>query len=268
MNAGAEVRKIMKNKLKRAIGQVLFLLLLVAFWQIAYVLTVDVFEWKKPYSVPSPAGVWTSILALAGSGELVLAAVNSMLRCMLGFAISILIGVLLGFAIHTFPLLERNLKPVVMGVQTLPSICWVPFSILWFGLQSSAILFVVIMGSAFSLAISVDSAIRNVNPIYRKVSETMGADKKALYLRVIFPACLPSFVSGLRQTWSFAWRALMSGEVMVTCVGLGTTLQVAREYSDINLVMLVMLIIILLGILIDKVVFSNIENTILEKRGL
>ena len=258
----------MKNKSRRLVEQILFLTLLVIIWQIVYTLTVDIFEMKKAYSVPSPLGVWESAIQMLKSNELFLAIANSMLRCILGFLISVVIGIALGLLIHTCKFLDRNLKPVVMGVQTLPSICWVPFSILWFGLEGSAIIFVVVMGSAFSLAVAVDSAMRNINPIYAKVSKTMGADAKSLYLRVIFPACLPNFVSGLRQTWSFAWRALMSGEVMVTCVGLGTTLQTARDFNDINQVMLVMVVIIILGRLIDKVVFSNIENTLLKKRGL
>lgn len=93
-----------------------------------------------------------------------------------------------------------------MGIQTLPSICWVPFSILWFGLTQTAIIFVVIMGSAFSMAIAVDNAILNVPPIYKKAALTMGANQKQIYWKVIFPASLPELISGMKQGWSFAWK--------------------------------------------------------------
>lgn len=258
----------MSKKIRRLVEQVLFIVLLVVIWQIAYVLSVDVFESMKSYSVPSPMGVWNSVVTLIESNTLILAILNSLGRCLFGFFLSIIIGTVLGFAINISKFLNRNLKPIIMGVQTLPSICWVPFAILWFGLSGEAIIFVVVMGSAFCLAIAIDSSIRNINPIYIKVSKTMGAGKFALYRKVIFPACLPSFVSSLKQTWSFAWRALMSGEVMVSCVGLGTTLQTARDFSDINQVTLVMIVIILIGVLIDKVVFSTWENYLLKKRGL
>ena len=124
------------------------------------------------------------------------------------------------------------------------------------------------MGSAFGIAIAIESGIKNVPPIYIKAARTMGVDSFQLYARVIFPAALPAFVSGLKQGWSFAWRALMSGEVMSASMGLGYTLMVGRDLADINQVMTVMLVIILIGILIDKGIFTQIEMRILKKRGL
>ena len=179
---------------------------------------------------------------------------------------AVLIGTLLGLLMNHFTYLQKNLKPVVLGIQTLPSVCWVPFSILWFGLSTEAILFVVVMGAAFSIAISVDNAIRNVPSIYKKAALTMGAQKQQMYRYVIFPACLPELISGLKQGWSFAWRALMAGEVMTTSLGLGQTLIMGRDLADINQVMLVMIVIILIGMLIDKCVFSVIEKQVMRKR--
>lgn len=143
-----------------------------------------------------------------------------------------------------------------------------PFAILWFGLGESAIIFVVVMGSAFSIAIAVESGIKSVPPIYIRAARTMGVSGQRLYTKVIFPAALPSFVSGLKQGWSFAWRALMSGEVMSASVGLGFTLTQGRDLADINQVMTVMLVIVFIGIVIDKGIFTSIEQHILRKRGL
>ena len=124
------------------------------------------------------------------------------------------------------------------------------------------------MGSAFSIAIAVEGGIKSVPPIYIRAARTMGVSGQKLYTKVIFPAALPSFVSGLKQGWSFAWRALMSGEVMSASVGLGFTLMVGRDLADINQVMTVMLVIVVIGILIDKGIFFNVEQHILRKRGL
>ena len=240
-------------------GFLLFLILLVG---------VDILQLWKPYAMPSPLGVAESFLDLCQDGRLLEATGNSLLRGIGGYAIALVIGVLLGLLIHQSKYLQKNLKPLVLGIQTLPSVCWVPFSILWFGLTTQAILFVVVMGAAFSVAISVDNAIKNVQPIYTKAALTLGANKKQLYLYVILPACLPELVAGMKQGWSFAWRALMAGEVMTTSVGLGQTLIMGRDLADINQVMLVMLVIVLVGIIIDKCIFSVAERRILRKRGL
>lgn len=249
-------------------GMIVFLLILLALWQGFYWISVDLLELCKSYAVPSPIGVGERFTQLFSDGTLLEATGNSLLRGISGFAIAVVIGVALGLLMHQIKYLQKNLKPIVLGIQTLPSVCWVPFSILWFGLTTQAILFVVIMGCAFSIAISVDNAIKNILPIYTKAALTMGADKKQLYLHVIFPASLPELVSGLKQGWSFAWRALMAGEVMTTSIGLGQTLIMGRDLADINQVMLVMLVIVIVGILIDKCIFSVFEKRLFRKRGL
>lgn len=258
-------KKIFKSKF---LQEITFLLGLVLLWQLLYLIGVDLLGIWKPYAMPSPAGVWGSFLKLLGDGTLLTAIGNSLLRGMIGYLISIVLGTALGFLMNHFSYLRRNMRPFVMGIQTLPSVCWVPFSILWFGLTQSAILFVVVMGSAFSIAVAADNAIRNVPPIYKKAALTMGASQKQIYRRVILPAALPELISGLKQGWSFAWRALMSGEVMTTCIGLGQTLITGRNLADINQVMLVMIVIILVGILIDTVFFRTLERRIRQKRGL
>jgi len=249
-------------------GLIFFLLILLCTWQGFYYIAVDVLEICKPYSTPSPLGVFERLTDLCSDGSLLEATFNSLLRGISGYLIAVLIGFALGFCINHFKYLQKNLKPILLGIQTLPSVCWVPFSILWFGLSTKAILFVVIMGSAFGIAISVDNAIKNINPIYVKVAKTMGAGKKQIYMKVILPACLPELVSGLKQGWSFSWRALMSGEVMTTSIGLGQTLITGRDLADINQVTLVMIVIVVVGIIIDKCIFSHIEHSLLKKRGM
>lgn len=247
---------------------IIFLILLVLAWQGFYWLSVDVFAWFKPYAMPSPVGVGETLIRLCQNGTLIEATCNSLLRGIAGYAIAVVIGAVIGLLINHFSYLQKNLKPLILGIQTLPSICWVPFSILWFGLSTEAILFVVVMGSAFSIAISVDNAIRNIQPIYTKAALTMGATKRQLYFHVMLPASLPELITGLKQGWSFAWRALMSGEVMTTSIGLGQTLITGRDLADINQVMLVMIVIIVVGIVIEKCVFSTVERRVLKRRGL
>ncbi len=224
------------------IGLIIFLILLVAAWQGFYWVFVDLLAVCKPYSVPSPGGVAERCVELLSDGTLLQATGNSLLRGIAGYAAAVILGIILGLLINHFKYLQKNLKPIVLGIQTLPSVCWVPFSILWFGLSTQA--------------------------IYTKAALTMGAGKGQLYRHVIFPASLPELISGMKQGWSFAWRALMAGEVMTTSIGLGQTLIMGRDLADIDQVMLVMLVIVLVGIIIDKCIFSVIENRVIKKRGL
>lgn len=253
---------------KRIAGNILFFVGLILLWQLLYTAACDWFSWAKPYAIPNPAGVIRCFLLLLLDKTLLSAIWGSMLRVVTGFFIAIFLGILLGIGIVNSSYLAQNLKPLILGIQTLPSICWVPFAILWFGLSESAIIFVVVMGSAFGIALAIESSIKNIPPIYIKAAKTMGVDSYRLYRYVIFPAALPAFIGGLKQGWSFAWRALMSGEVMSASVGLGYTLMVGRDLADINQVMTVMLVIIFIGILIDKGIFTAVEHRILKKRGL
>lgn len=259
---------IRKMFFKEKLSVGLFYVVLLLFWQLLYWIGTSQLRWWKSYAFPSPLGVVESCVNLIENGTLFRAFLYSAIRGVIGFGIAIIIGLAVGILLSLSEKIHRCLHPLLLGLQTLPSICWVPFAILWFGLDESAVLFVVVMGSAFSIALSVRNGIRNVNPLWIKAAKTMGADRKQLYIKVMLPASMPAFVEGLRQGWSFAWRALMSGEVMSATVGLGHTLMMGRDLADINQVMLVMLVIILIGIIIDRFVFWRIEERILRKRGL
>ena len=167
-------------------GMILFFLILLFLWQGTYWIGVDVLEIFKSYSVPSPLGVGRCFLELMQDGSLLQATLNSLFRGFIGYAIAVLIGVMLGVSLYHFKYLQKNMKPIILGIQTLPSVCWVPFSILWFGLSTQAILFVVVMGSAFGIAISVDNAIKNIPTIYTRAALTMGAGRHQMYRYVLF----------------------------------------------------------------------------------
>ncbi len=246
----------------------LFYILLIVAWQMVYWIGTSCLHYWKSYAFPSPWKVIVSCMDLAERGILFQALFYSIGRGAVGFALSVAIGLVIGVFLSWNEKIHRCLHPLLLGLQTLPSICWVPFAILWFGLDESAIIFVLVMGSAFSIALSVRAGIRNVNPLWLKAARTLGAEGRNLYVKVIIPAAMPEFVEGLRQGWSFAWRALMSGEVMSATIGLGHTLIMGRDLADINQVMLVMIVIVMIGIVIDRMVFQRIEDGMLKKRGL
>ncbi|MCD8396848.1 MAG: ABC transporter permease [Lachnospiraceae bacterium] len=257
-----------KNTPGKILSCICFYLLLILLWQVIYTVGTGTLGWWKSYAMPSPLGVLQSLRKLILNGTLFQAVIYSLRRVLIGFVISLLIGAILGLMISASAFLNRCLKPLLNGFQSLPSVCWVPFAILWFGLKESAVLFVVVIGSTFSVALAIENAIASIPPIYKRAAATMGANPLQMYKDVIFPAALPGFLAGLRQSWSFAWRALMSGEVMSSYVGLGYSLMTGRDMADINQVTAVMLVIIVIGILIDRCVFSVLERRVLKSRGL
>jgi NitT/TauT family transport system permease protein len=185
----------------------------------------------------------------------------------IGYVLCVALGALFGALLARFELLRQTLGALFLGIQTLPSICWLPLAILWFGLNENAIMFVIVMGSFFSSAISISSAIRLVPNIYIQAARNMGERGLSLYYKVILPAAMPQILEGLRQSWSFAWRSLMAGELIFTVTGLGHLLNMGRELNDINRIIAVMIVIVFLGILSEKLIFYPAAANLAKKWG-
>jgi NitT/TauT family transport system permease protein len=157
---------------------------------------------------------------------------------------------------------------VAIGLQALPSICWLPLALLWFGLGEKAILFVVVMGALLSIALATADGVRNTSPLYLRAARTMGAEGLRLYRRVVLPAALPGILSGMKLGWSFAWRSLMAGELLYISLGLGQALAMGRELNKMSQVVSVMVVIIAIGLVIDQLVFRPTERRVRERWGL
>ncbi len=200
-----------------------------------------------------------SLVSGLRDGSFLIGAAMSTQRILIGYGISLVLGIVIGILVGRFKILDETVGSLMVGLQVLPSICWLPLAILWFGLNEFAIQFVVIMGALLSIAIATDSGIKNIPPIYVRAAKTMGVKGLGLYTRVIFPAALPSVVTGMKLGWSFAWRSLMAGELIFVSVGLGHLLQVGRELNDMPQVMAVMATIATVGLFFDQLVFAPLE---------
>ncbi len=243
-------------------------MILIMIWEAVYRVGVDVLGVWKNYTFPEPLNVVKTLISLIKDGSLTTAILISMRRIIVGYAISLVIGLTLGLLIVRFKYLDENLSSLILGVQTLPSVCWLPFAILWFGLSESSIIFVTIIGSVFAISMATESGIKNVNPIYVKAASTMGARGLKLYFNVVIPSALPSIISGMKHGWSFAWRALIAGEMLSATKGIGQILMVGRDLADINQVASVMIVIIVLGLIIDKFIFGALEKSVRRRCGL
>jgi len=220
------------------------------------------------YVFPSPLTVSQSLLNGIANGVIPLAILTSLRRLLLAYAISLLIGIPLGLLLGRTPLLQETLGTIVLGLQALPSICWLPLALLWFGLSETAITFVVVMGAVLSITLSTADGVRNTPPLYLRAARTMGARGWRLYTAVILPSALPAILSGMKLGWSFAWRSLMAAELIYITTGLGQVLTLGRELNDMARVLSVMLVIISIGLLADYAVFRPAELRIRQRWGL
>jgi NitT/TauT family transport system permease protein len=242
--------------------------LLLGAWESAF----RVIGWK-PWIFPAPSHVIESLVTLFGAGShyaLPIALAISVSRLTVGFVVSMVFGMVCGLALWRWQALDRTFGGFFLGLQTLPSVCWVPLSVLVFGLSETGILFVLVMGSSFAMAIGFRDGLRTIPPVYEKAGLMMGARGWALYWYVILPACMPAFVSSLRQGFSFAWRSLMGAELifMVKGQGLGYILHQGREFADIAQVIATMTVMVLLGMLLDLAAFAPIERRVHSRFGL
>jgi NitT/TauT family transport system permease protein len=218
--------------------------------------------------LPGPVAVAETFGRLVADGRLPSAIARSVARLVEGYAVSVTLGVPLGIALARSALVRSALRPIVLGLQALPSICWLPLAILWFGLSEIAILFVVVMGSLLAIAIATEDSVAGVDPMLVRAAGTLGIRGVRFHAGVILPAALPGVLTGLKLGWSFAWRALMAGELLFAAGGLGQLLQGGRELLDAAQVMSVMASIVGIGVLVDQILFRIVELRVRRRWGL
>ena len=242
----------------RTISSIAFFLVLLLSWEVASRSGL-----YSPVLLPSPLNVFEYLWQSGMDGTLWTATLVTMKRLLIGYGIGLLFGVPLGLLTARSRIMQDTLGLLALGVQTLPSVCWVPLALLWFGQSEAAMLFVVVMGTLWSVIIATSDGVRAMPPIYLRAARTMGSSGLHTWVKVILPASLPYLVGGMKQGWAFAWRSLMAAEIFVTILtgfGLGQLLQYGRELLAMDQVVAVMAIIIVIGLLADRILFSPWER--------
>jgi NitT/TauT family transport system permease protein len=228
-------------------------------------------DWRPTYVLPGPLTVGERLLRDITSGEIHPAVGTTMRRIGMGFGLALLIGSLIGLAIVRWRVLRTAIASLITGLQTMPSIAWFPLAILLFGLSEQAMLFVVVLGAAPSVANGLITGVDHVPRILLRAGRVLGARGIDSYRFVILPASLPSFIGGLKQAWAFAWRSLMAGELLViiaTQPALGVRLQLSRELNDAPGLLATMVVILVIGIVVDAVLFGRLDTAIRRRWGL
>jgi NitT/TauT family transport system permease protein len=272
--AGLDALELGPAKTRAALGgriwrsawpKLLAIAIVVGAWQL-----VVLAEWKPEYVLPGPATVFTDLGTLVTTGDFWDGVRLTMQRAVTGFALAVLIGTVIGAAVSRFAPLRAAIGSLITGLQTMPSIMWFPLAILLFQISESAIMFVVVIGAAPSVANGLISGIDYVPRSWLRVGQVLGMTGLSRYRHLILPASLPSFISGLKQGWAFSWRSLMAGELLVIVPGslsIGVRMQQARDLSEASLVISYIIVVLVIGILID-VLFNTADNSLRKRWGL
>jgi NitT/TauT family transport system permease protein len=225
--------------------------------------------WKEEYQLPPPGPVFDKLVS--NFDVLVAAAGVTMQRAAFGFGLALLIGTAIGALVVRIPVLRSAVGSLITGLQTMPSIAWFPLAIVLFQLTEGAIMFVVILGAAPSIANGLISGVDSIPPLLLRTGRVLGANGLATFRHVVLPAALPSFIGGLKQGWAFAWRSLLAGELLVIIPGkssLGQRLQFSAELEGAPGLISVMIVILVIGILIDALLFGTAERVVRRRYGL
>ncbi len=248
---------------KFALYRIVFYIGLVAAWQLIAMVEI----W--PSNVfPSPYEVAEDLAYGAADGALFYGIATSMWRLLVGLAIAIGGGIILGVFMARVEAVNQTVGSLVLGLQSIPSIAWVPLAILWYGLSDVGIIFVVAIGAIFAVTINTYTGVKNIDPHFIEAAKNMGARGGQLITSVLLPAAFPYMISGFKQGWAFAWRGIIGAELLFAFLGLGHMLYAARSLTDVSQVIAIMLVIMCIGLLVDGLVFKRLEDKVMARWGL
>jgi len=243
--------------------KIVFYIAIIIVWQ-----AIDSADIWPDNIFPSPIEVGEDLIYGISDGSLFYGIGTSMWRLILGLAIAIAGGMVLGIFMARVETVNQTIGSLVLGLQSIPSVAWVPLAILWFGLTDAGIIFVTAIGAIFAVTINVYTGVKNIDPSYIEAARNMGAKGSQLITTVLIPAAFPYMITGFKQGWAFAWRGVIGAELLFSFLGLGFLLNVGRQLNDVSQVIAMMLVIMGIGILIDGFVFKRLEDKVMSRWGL
>ncbi|MGG0719354.1 ABC transporter permease [Robertmurraya massiliosenegalensis] len=249
--------------MKKFTRQIIFFAVVIFLWELGSRL-----ELWMPIILPSPTMVFNALVTGFEDKTLIYDLVASFKRLFIGLGISLVLGGAIGILLAKSKYADDTLGSLILALQSVPSIVWLPLAIMWFGMNEVSVIFVVVLGGTFVMTLNMRMGIKNVSPLYIRAAQTMGSKGMDLFFRVVFPASIPYVVTGARLAWAFAWRALMAGELLSTGPGLGYTLRYASDFGDMSLVIGVIVIIGVIGSVVDQLIFNRVEKSVMKRWGL
>ena len=243
--------------------RIAFYIGLIAVWQIIAMTGI----WPDNI-FPSPYEVAEDLAYGAADGSLFYGIATSMWRLAIGLVIAIVGGIILGIFMARVEAVNQTVGSLVLGLQSIPSIAWVPLAILWYGFNDAGIIFVTAIGAIFAVTINTYTGVKNIDPHFIEAARNMGAKGSQLITTVLIPAAFPYMISGFKQGWAFAWRGVIGAELLFSYLGLGFLLYAGRSLNDVSQVIAVMLVIMGIGLAVDGIVFKKLEYKVMSRWGL
>ncbi|MEM5315958.1 ABC transporter permease subunit [Paraburkholderia sp. JHI869] len=225
--------------------------LIVVLWEIAARA-----QWITPQVLPAPSSVAVTAWNLARNGDLFVHLGVSLLRAIAGFliggAIGLALGVLVGFSQLAQALIDRSIQMV----RAIPFLAMLPLVIVWFGVGEVAKIFLVALAVLFPIYINTMLGIRQIDPKLMELAKVIGLKWPAVVRRIILPGAMPAILTGVRYALAHAWLALVIAETLATTRGIGFLAMDAREFLQTNVILLTMIIYAIIGVAADALVRS------------
>jgi NitT/TauT family transport system permease protein len=238
--------------------------LALAIWELIYL------SGFKHAILPGPATTLPNLWSQAHHATLWQATGTSLRRIVIGFAIALVIGSVVGALVSRIKPLRAAVGSMITALQTLPSIVWVPFAIILFGGTTNAILFVIVMTGAPAIANGLIAGADYVPPQLIRAGKVMGLRRLSLYRHLFLPATLPAFVGGLKQGWAFAWHGLIAAEIVINILGqpsLGILLTNDQDQADMVSAISIIIVILIIGVVVDQL-FNLVNGRIRRRWGV
>jgi ABC-type nitrate/sulfonate/bicarbonate transport system, permease component len=256
-----------RRALRVGVPPLVAFVLFIALWQVVWASAIT-----SEYKVPAPGAVWDEIMLVIANGRVWEILWTSISRAFLGFGVALLVATPLGLLVAKVRVVRAAIGPLLQGLQSLPSVAWVPAAVLWFGLSDPTIYFVVLAGSIPSIANGLVAGIDQIPPILPRVGQVLGARGLTHARHILLPAALPGYLAGCKQGWAFSWRSLMAAEIIAAGpllgVGLGAYLKEGSDLSSMPTVIAAIFLILVVGIGIELLIFRPVERRVLHIRGL
>lgn len=217
--------------------------------------------WIAPVFLPSPRAVLAEASRLVSTGELWVAIGVSSQRVFLGFGLAALIAIPLGILMAVWWPAKAILDPFVSLLRPLPSITWIPLTMLWLGIGESQKVAIVFMGSWLYILLATYEATKQVDPLLVRAARNLGAGDLAVMREVILPGALPGIISGLKITLAIAWSCVLSAEMVAAQTGLGAIIWQAKDWGNLALVLVGMICISITVLVADRL--ANVLERIL-----
>lgn len=219
--------------------------------------------WVDPIFLPPPSAVFAKAMGMAGEGTLIGNVLASGRRVMIGFLVATAVAIPLGIILGTSTYARAAFDPILSFLRPLPSMSWIPLSLLWFGITETQKYSIVFMGTFAPALVYVIEATRNIDPLLIRAAQNLGASRWQVMREVILPGSLPQILSGMKVILGLSWTCVISAELVAAREGLGFLIMNGKEFFQTEVVVLGMLLISI-TVLVTDFVFRVIENWVLR----